>query len=182
MFAFGMSNFLLGTYLFRAIKLDAAVLSMGFIFGGCAQLYAGVTNFFKGETIKSWICFMFGIWWQSFVGSLILPLIFSAAGWENNFGCAMWFNIVWLTFFIGVEVIILARWKEDIVSPIAVGFVILTCIFLTINAPDPIGSGWALKAAGVTGMLSGVLGFYSGAGRFLNLMFGTVAIPQGLKS
>ncbi len=55
------------------IRLEAIILSMGFFYGGLAQVIAGIEEWKKGNTFGATAFTSYGLFWLSLVGIVLLP-------------------------------------------------------------------------------------------------------------
>ncbi|GFE93418.1 MULTISPECIES: acetate uptake transporter [Acetobacter] len=70
---FGMTTVLLNLHNAGLVSMGSAILAMGIIFGGTAQIFAGILEFFKGNTFGLTAFTSYGAFWISFVLLIVLP-------------------------------------------------------------------------------------------------------------
>ena len=56
-----------------SIHWDAMILSMGFFYGGLAQVIAGIEEWKKGNTFGATAFTSYGLFWLSLVAIVLLP-------------------------------------------------------------------------------------------------------------
>ncbi|WP_373687454.1 acetate uptake transporter [Acetobacter sp. P5B1] len=70
---FGMTTVLLNLHNAGLVSMGSAILAMGLIFGGAAQIFAGILEFFNGNTFGLTAFTSYGAFWISFVLLIVLP-------------------------------------------------------------------------------------------------------------
>ena len=70
---FGMTTVLLNIHNAGFYPMDAMILSMGFFYGGLAQVIAGIMEWKKGNTFGTTAFTSYGLFWLTLVGIVLLP-------------------------------------------------------------------------------------------------------------
>ena len=70
---FGMTTVLLNIHNAGFYPMNAMILSMGFFYGGIAQVIAGIMEWKKGNTFGTTAFTSYGLFWLSLVGIVLLP-------------------------------------------------------------------------------------------------------------
>jgi succinate-acetate transporter protein len=70
---FGMTTVLLNLHNASLFPLGSMILAMGLVYGGLAQVIAGVMEFKKGNTFGTLAFSSYGLFWWSLVILLLLP-------------------------------------------------------------------------------------------------------------
>ena len=70
---FGMTTVLLNIHNAGFYPMNAMILSMGFFYGGLAQVIAGIQEWKKGNTFGATAFTSYGLFWLTLVGLVLLP-------------------------------------------------------------------------------------------------------------
>ena len=70
---FGMTTVLLNLHNAGFYPLDSMILAMGLVYGGLAQIIAGVMEYRKGNTFGTTAFCSYGLFWWSLVALVIMP-------------------------------------------------------------------------------------------------------------
>ena len=70
---FGMTTVLLNLHNAGAFGMNSMILAMGLLFGGLAQVIAGLMEYKKGNTFGTTAFTSYGFFWIALVGLLVLP-------------------------------------------------------------------------------------------------------------
>lgn len=153
--------------------MNTMILGMGLMFGGLAQLLAGVLEWKRGNLFPFIAFASYGCFWISFI------LIFS---WPTSvkpdgvaLGC---YTLIWGVFPFGMWVATLkkAPWALSILfMTVWVLFFLLAIHFFSEN-PD------VLKVAGVEGIICGLLAIYIAFVELLNEIYERKVLPVGERS
>lgn len=177
MFAFGLSNILLGSYNCRGIPFDAACMAQGFMYAGVGQTICGCFAFANGNTIGAFFGLLFGAWWYSLMTSLWLPTLGLGAATTGMEG--FWYSAIWALFLFLNFIIVLSNGLKDVVNPTGMLLVTITAASVALQSAMPTAI-WALRVAGVACTLSGVAGTYVATSVFLNEIYGRTLLPLGV--
>jgi succinate-acetate transporter protein len=169
---FGMTTVLLNLHNAGYFSLGAVILSMGFFYGGLAQVIAGIEEWKKGNTFGATAFTSYGLFWLSLVGIVVLPKFEWATGLapgNTDFAAYlfMW-GLFTLFMFIGTL-------KAN--RALQVVFLTLTILFFLLAAGNYLGSPSILRIAGFEGILCGLSAVYAALGQVLNEMYGKKLVP-----
>ena len=172
---FGMTTVLLNIHNAGFYPMNAMILSMGFFYGGIAQVIAGIMEWKKGNTFGTTAFTSYGLFWLSLVGLVLLPKAgdnftgFATASFPFAAYLFMW-GIFTLYMFIGTL---------KATRALQVVFLTLTILFFLLAAGNYLGPAGAsiLKIAGYEGILTGFSAFYAAMGQVLNEMYGRKILP-----
>jgi len=169
--AFGMTTVMLSLCNLRLFGLDSTILTLGILYGGLAQVIAGIFEFKNGNTFGATAFTSYGLFWLTFV-LINTQLVPGMAGADGSSLCAyfaMW-GIITLFLFIGT-----------LKSTRALQFVFLTLTILFFIVAIEKGSGVADigYVAGVVGIICGGSAMYTSFGEVLNEQHGKTILPLG---
>ena len=168
--AFGMTTILLSLHNAGLTALGSPILSMALLYGGIAQVIAGIFEWKKNNTFGMLTFGSFGFFWISFAFILILPKMgFSVA--PTNIELAAFLGI-WGLFAFGLFI---CTFKMHRVLQVTLFTVVLLVAFLVAGEITEI----ALlgKLGGVVGVIAGLLALYIGMGQVINEVFGERIFP-----
>ncbi|OON40008.1 hypothetical protein BTJ39_11265 [Izhakiella australiensis] len=169
---FGMTTVLLNLHNAGFIPFTSVILSMGLIFGGLAQVIAGLLEYKKGNTFGLTAFMSYGCFWLSLVAILVLPQL----GWAAPSGpvvmgiyLALW-GVFTLFMFLGT-----------LFSSYALRFVFasLTLLFALLAYGNISGSAAVIRFAGFEGILCGASAIYLAMAEVINEQWGRRALPLG---
>lgn len=170
--AFGMTTVLLNIHNAGFYPMNAMILSMGFFYGGLAQVVAGIMEWKKGNTFGTTAFTSYGFFWLTLVGIVLLPKSGNYSGLATeSFPFAaylfMW-GVFTLFMFIGTL-------KAN--RALQVVFLTLAILFFLLAAGNYLGSASILKIAGYEGIFTGLSAIYAALGQVLNEMYGKKMVP-----
>jgi succinate-acetate transporter protein len=149
-------------------------LAMGLVYGGLAQVIAGVMEFKKGNTFGTLAFSSYGLFWWSLVILLLLPnftLLSPAVTAPGDTAMAayffMWGMFTFLMFFGTLKT---NRALQFVFSSLTVLFFLLTAVRLTGNAD-------LLLITGIEGIICGASAVYTGIAEVLNEVYGRTVLP-----
>ena len=171
---FGMTTVLLNLHNAEFYPLGSMILAMGLVYGGLAQVIAGVMEFKKGNTFGTLAFTSYGLFWWSLVILLLLPnftLLSPAAVIPNNTAMAAYF-FMWGMFTL------LMFWGT-IKTNRAIQFVFssLTVLFFLLAAVRLTGSSELLLITGIEGIICGASAIYTGIAEVLNEVYDRTVLP-----
>ena len=170
---FGMTTVLLNIHNAGFYPMNAMILSMGFFYGGIAQVIAGIMEWKKGNTFGTTAFTSYGLFWLTLVGIVLLPKAgdnftgFATASFPFAAYLFMW-GIFTLYMFIGTL---------KATRALQVVFLTLTILFFLLAAGNYLGNPEILKIAGYEGIFTGLSAIYAAMGQVLNEMYGKKIIP-----
>jgi succinate-acetate transporter protein len=167
---FGMTTLMLSLHNAGYISLGAAILALGLVFGGSAQMMAGMMEWKKGNTFGTTAFISFGAFWLAVVAILLFPIL-GLAGAETTEAMA-WFFLLWGVFsaFLTVGTLNTNRIMQMV-------FLTLTIVFFLLAASEALVSADIKSIAGHLGLLTGALAFYLAMAQVLNESLGRTVVP-----
>jgi succinate-acetate transporter protein len=174
--ALGLAGFGLNTILLQIHNLGLISGNMplvyGFIWGGVAQIIAGIIDGKRGDTFGLTAFVSYGAFW---IG-LALTFTFQWAGLiqEDSSGLA-WTMIVWgiFTFFMTFGTLKMTLVHFFVFASLTVLFGLLAAVFF---------GALSAKVAGVEGLFCGAAATYGAAAVIVNTKFGRTVLPLGSMS
>jgi len=174
---FGMTTVLLNLHNAGLFPLGSMILAMGLVYGGLAQLIAGIMEFKKGNTFSTLAFSSYGLFWWSLVILLLLPnftFLSPAVTVASDMAMAAYF-FMWemftLLMFLGT--LKTNRALQFVFGSLTVLFFLLALVRLTGN-PD------LLLIAGIEGVICGASAIYTGIAEVLNEVYGKTILPLGI--
>ncbi len=171
---FGMTTVLLNIHNAGFYPLGSMILAMGLVYGGLAQVIAGVMEFKKGNTFGTLAFTSYGLFWWSLVILTLLPnftLLSPAATAPDNTAMAayffMWGLFTLLMFFGTLKT---NRALQFVFGSLVVLFFLLTTVRLT-------GSSELLLITGIEGIICGASAIYTGIAEVLNEVYDRTVLP-----
>ena len=171
---FGMTTVLLDIHNAGLYPLGSMILAMGLVYGGLAQVFAGIMEFKKGNTFGTLAFTSYGLFWWSLVILLLLPnftLLSPAALLPDNTAMAayffMWGMFTLLMFFGTLKA---NRAIQFVFASLVVLFFLLTAVRLTGNAD-------LLIITGIEGIICGASAIYTGIAEVLNEVYNKTVLP-----
>jgi succinate-acetate transporter protein len=171
---FGMTTVLLNLHNAGLYPLGSMILAMGLVYGGLAQVIAGVMEYKKGNTFGTLAFSSYGLFWWSLVILLLLPnftLLSPAVTVSDDTAIAayffMWGMFTFLMFFGTLKT---NRALQFVFSSLTVLFFMLTIVRLTGNAD-------LLLITGIEGVICGASAIYTGIAEVLNEVYGRTVLP-----
>lgn len=173
---FGLTTFLLNMHNAGVFELNSMILGMGLLYGGFAQLLAGIFEWKKGNLFAFVAFCSYGCFWISLCALLLLPKMGIATATTPT-GMA-WYLFIWGCFSTMMFVGTLKK------APWALVFVFFTVVVLFFllaahNWTEDKGVG---KAAGIEGVICGLSAIYTAFGEVLNEIYGRTIIPLGIRT
>lgn len=168
--AFGMTTILLSMHNLGITGLNSPIIAIAILYGGIAQVIAGVMEWKKNNSFGFITFGSFGFFWITFAGIVILPVI----GWTKAPGPVDMaaFLAVWGIFALGLFICTLKMHKM-------LQFTLLMVVLLVVVlvAENLTGSNTLRVLAGVVGIVAGGLALYMGLGTLINEVFGKKVLP-----
>ena len=171
---FGMTTVLLNLHNAGFYPLGSMILAMGLVYGGLAQVIAGVMEYKKGNTFGTLAFSSYGLFWWSLVILLLLPnftLLSPGVTAANDTAMAayffMWGMFTLLMFFGTLKT---NRALQFVFGSLTVLFFLLTLVRLTGNAD-------IAMIAGYEGIICGASAIYAGLAEVLNEVYGRIVLP-----
>jgi succinate-acetate transporter protein len=171
---FGMTTVLLNMHNAGLYPLGSMILAMGLVYGGLAQVIAGVMEFKKGNTFGTLAFSSYGLFWWSLVFLLLLPnftLLSPAVTAPGDTAMAayffMWGMFTLLMFFGTLKA---NRAIQFVFGSLFVLFFLLMAVRLTGNAD-------LLMITGIEGIICGASAIYTGIAEVLNEAHNKTVLP-----
>ena len=167
---FGMTTVLLNLHNAGYFALGSMILSMGIMYGGIAQVIAGVMEWKKNNTFGTTAFTSFGLFWLSLVALLVIPEL----GWaEGPSGVAMAAYLgMWGIFAAVLFVATLPGSRA-----LQIVFATVTLLFFLLALGYYTGSATITQIAGYEGIICGFAAIYTGLAQILNEAYGRVVAP-----
>jgi uncharacterized protein len=172
---FGMTTVLLNLHNSGLYPLGSMILAMGLVYGGLAQVIAGVMEFKRGNTFGTLAFSSYGLFWWSLVILLLLPnftLLSPAVTAADDTAMAAYF-FMWgmftLLMFIGT--IKKNHALQFVFGSLVVLFFLLTAVRLTGD------TGLLLTITGIEGIICGSSAIYTGIAEVLNETYERTVLP-----
>ncbi|HET8542368.1 MAG TPA: acetate uptake transporter [Anaeromyxobacter sp.] len=169
---FGLTTVLLNLHNAGLVPIGSAILAVGLVGGGLAQLVAGVLEWKKKNTFGMVAFTAYGFFWISLVALIVLPR-FGLADASDRSGMAAYL-FVWGLFTV---VMFVATLKMN--RAIMLVFFALTLLFFLLAIADATGSAVLTRVAGYEGIACGLGAIYIGAAQVLNEVYGRTILPLG---
>jgi len=169
---FGMTTVLLNMHNAGMFGIGTMILGMGVFIGGIAQVIAGIMEWKKGNTFGTTAFTLYGFFWLSLVGLLVMPKM----GWgtastptEMAAYLTVW-GIFTSVMFVGT--LRLNRALQVVFASLAILFFLLAIGDITENP--------AIKTlAGYEGIICGFSAIYAALAQVLNEIYGKTVLPLG---
>jgi len=171
---FGMTTVLLNIHNAGFYPLGSMILAMGLVYGGLAQVIAGVMEYKKGNTFGTLAFTSYGLFWWSLVILTLLPnftLMSPAIIAPDNTAMAAYF-FMWgmFTLLMFCGTMKTNRALQFVFSSLTVLFFLLATVRLT-------GSSELLLITGIEGIICGASAMYTGIAEVLNEVYGRTVLP-----
>lgn len=173
---FGMTTVLLNLHNSGFYPLGSMILAMGLVYGGLAQLIAGIMEYRKGNTFGTLAFSSYGLFWWSLVILLLLPnftLLSPAVTAANDTSMAAYF-FMWGMFTL---VMFFGTLKTN--RALQFVFMSLVILFFMLAAVRLSGDATLLTITGLEGIICGASAVYTGLAEVLNEVYGRVVLPLG---
>ena len=186
---FGMTTFLLNIHNAGFYPVDAMILSMGFFYGGLAQIIAGIMEFKNGNTFATTAFTSYGVFWWTLCWLWTFPKIFfehkdgkfQALAEKPDVGFIAWYLFIWGVFTLFM---FFATLKKD--HTIKFVFASLATLFFLLAIRDWLDAAGldqvkniVGKIAGWEGIICGSSAMYYAMAQVINGEMGRVIMPIG---
>lgn len=169
---FGMTTVLLNLHNAGYFPISAVILSMGWFYGGLAQITAGLMEWKKGNTFGTTAFLSYGFFWLSLVATFLLPKM-GLATVPDSMAMGSYLA-VWgiLTFFLFLCTFKLNRALQFVFGTLVVLFFLLAYGNLTANPT-------VLRVAGYEGIVCGLSAIYVAIAQVTNDIYKKTVLPLG---
>ena len=171
---FGMTTVLLNIHNAGLYPLGSMILAMGLVYGGLAQVLAGVMEYKKGNTFGTLAFSSYGLFWWSLVILLLLPnftLLSPAVTAPDNTAMAAYF------FMWGMFTLLMFGGTMKTNRALQFVFSSLTVLFFLLATVRLTGSSELLLITGIEGIICGASAIYTGIAEVLNEVYGRTVLP-----
>ncbi len=169
--AFALTTFLLSLANAGIMKGTGPniVIPVALLYGGAAQVIAGIFEFFNRNTFGATAFTSYGAFWMAFAGIFLFPGVASALG-PNSVPL---FLLAWTIFTFYM---MLGSFRINGALTTVFVLLFLAFLFLTIGA---FGSTSMTTIGGYIGILTALAAWYTSAAGILNGVSGKVVLPVG---
>lgn len=168
---FGMTTVLLNMHNADFFSMGGMILAMGILYGGIAQIIAGIMEWKKGNTFGMTAFISYGLFWLTLVGILLMPELGWASATEKSAMAA--YLLVWGLF---TAIMFVATLKLNRVLRFVFGS--LTLLFVLLALGDITGNPEITKLAGYEGIICGLSAIYLAAAEILNEVYKKKILPM----
>lgn len=173
---FGMTTVLLNFHNAGAYNLGAMILGMGIVYGGIAQIIAGIMEWKKGNTFGAVAFTSYGLFWWSLVLMVVLPGIPGFEAFTVATGAKITYLVMWGIF---TTVMFFGTLKSNLATMFV--FLSLAVLFFLLAIGDAsfaaTGSVAMTRIAGIEGIICGASAIYTAFGEILNEKYGKTILP-----
>ncbi|HFL8473420.1 TPA: acetate uptake transporter [Escherichia coli] len=169
---FGMTTILLNLHNVGYFALDGIILAMGILYGGIAQIFAGLLEYKKGNTFGLTAFTSYGSFWLTLVAILLMPKL----------GLTDAPNAQFLGVYLGLwGIFTLFMFFGTLKGARVLQFVFfsLTVLFALLAIGNIAGNAAIIHFAGWIGLICGASAIYLAMGEVLNEQFGRTVLPIG---
>jgi succinate-acetate transporter protein len=182
---FGMTTILLNfVHNARLGSVDAMILGMGLVYGGLAQVIAGVLEYRKGNTFGTVAFTSYGLFWWSYAFINLLPRSIFFAGYQSPSNESMMaYFLMWGLFTL---IMFFGTLKTN--RTLQTVFMTLTILFFLLAIKSGLLAYTSLTASdlelftriiGIEGIICGFSAFYLALAEVLNEAHGKTVLPIG---
>ena len=167
---FGMTTILLGLADAGYFAPGAAIFTMGLLFGGVAQIIAGLMEYKKGNTFGMTVFCSFGFFWIVVISTILFPRLGLADPETSQ-------TLAWLYFLWGVFALYLTigTWRTNRLMHIT--FASLTIVLFLLSASEAFKNADVKTLAGYLAILAGAGSVYMAASHILLESLGRNVLP-----
>ena len=169
---FGMTTVLLNLHNAGLVPMGSAILGMGLVFGGAAQIIAGILEYQKGNTFGLTAFTAYGSFWISLVALIALPRF--GVGEASSPELMGSYLLVWGLFTF---ILFFGTLRATIAHQVI--FSSLTVLFLLLGFADLLGAPTLTHFAGYEGLFCGLSAMYLAAAEILEAQFHYAVLPVG---
>jgi len=175
---FGMTTVLLNIHNAGFYPVNSMILAMGILYGGLAQIIAGILEFRKGNTFGVTAFISYGFFWLTLVGIWVFPTM----GWGPKADGPSESFMGWYLFMWGIFTFYMFIATLNSNKAIQFVFLSLTVLFFLLAVRDWTGSALIGTIAGWEGIVCGASAIYLAMAEVLNEKFGKEVVPVGVHS
>ncbi|MFT8676640.1 MAG: acetate uptake transporter [Acetobacter sp.] len=173
--AFGLTTILLNLHNAGFLPMGSAILAMGLVFGGLAQILAGMLEFGTGNTFGLTAFISYGAFWISLVVLIAMPStgIVAASTPAMVGSYLLLWGLFTLIMFFGT---LRATRAHQVI------FASLTVLFALLGLADLMAIPSLAVIGGYEGLFCGLSAVYLAAAEILEAQFGHEVLPVGRAS
>ncbi len=169
---FGLTTILLNLHNVGVFPLDSIIMSMGFFYGGIAQIIVGIMEWKKDNTFGTAAFTSYGIFWISLIFIWVLPKMgLAEAPTSKAMGCYL---AVWTLFSFFLFLTTFKLYKA-----LQIVFGLLVILFSLLSAASFTENTLIKVIAGYVGIICGTAALYSGMAQVLNEYYKKSVLPIG---
>jgi len=178
---FGMTTVLLNLHNAGFFELNSMILAMGLVYGGLAQVIAGLMEYKKGNTFGTVAFTSYGLFWWSLVILLVSPQI---GIWQTGSASPLQLTSkpAMAAYFFMWGLFTFAMFFGTLKTNRTLQFVFLSLatLFFLLAIRDAFGlSGLYGQAVGIEGIVCGFSAVYLAFAEVLNEVHGKTVLPIG---
>lgn len=168
---FGLTTVALSLHNMGTLPTAGLTLAYGFMYGGMAQVIAGIIEFRRNNAFGGTAFSSYGLFWIGLALAILLENtgVFESSASEIAAWMALW-GIFTLYMAVGA-----AALKARAVTVV---LALLTILFFLLAAADAMNSSGLLKFAGAWGVLTGASAIYTSAAIIINEAAGRTVLPE----
>ena len=174
---FGMTTVLLNIHNAGFYELDTMILAMGLMYGGLAQILAGIMEFRKGNTFGVTAFASYGLFWWSLVALLLMPMLPFFEGQASSDPSMAAYFFMWGLF---TAVMFIGTLKSN--RNLQFVFLTLAVLFFLLTAHRLTGISALQTVAGYEGIICGLSAVYLALAEVINEVHGKTLLPIGQKN
>lgn len=169
---FGMTTVLLNIHNAGFFPMSSMILAMGIMYGGVAQVIAGIAEFRTGNTFGMTAFCSYGLFWISLAGLILMP----GWGWAESSPAAFmgWYLAMWGLFTFGMWFGTFGKNRA-----LQIVFCTLWILFFLLAIRDWTGSVTIGVLAGWEGIVCGASAIYLALAEVINESAGKTVLPIG---
>ncbi|WP_338074546.1 acetate uptake transporter [Kineosphaera limosa] len=177
--AFALTTFVLSTFNagLMPTTLEPVVLGLALFYGGIVQVFAGLLEFFKENTLGGVAFCSYGGFWLA-LWYLSSHTEFSATITPSDKGHAVGLFLLGWTIFTAYMTVCVARTNNALL----ITFVFLLAAFVCLTIGDFAGSTLATRLGGWTGFGAAAGAWYCSFAATMNATAGRAIVPVGPRS
>ena len=174
---FGLTTVLLNFHNAGFYPMNSMILSMGFAYGGIAQIIASIMEYKKGNTFGMVAFGSYGLFWWSLVFLLMVPAmaIFTAAAAPVQAADPTSLAAYFFMWGIFTLVMFFGTLKKG--RGLQVVFITLAVLFFLLTAGEITGIKAITVIAGYEGVFTGLSAVYVGLAEVINEEYGRRVLP-----
>ncbi|GAA3685133.1 MULTISPECIES: acetate uptake transporter [Acetobacter] len=169
---FGMTTILLNLHNAGLVPMGSAILAMGLLFGGIAQIIAGILEYDAGNTFGMTAFISYGAFWLTLVALIAMPHtgIVPASSPALVGSYLLLWGLFSFILFLGT---LRATRAHQII------FGTLVILFALLGLGDLLGQPGLTVIAGYEGLVCGLSAVYLAAAEILEAQFKCPVLPVG---